>query len=469
MIEIYDIEQLQSEIGKLMETRELDRIRETFLESIMDWTDHYSENLLTDCTEEDRRKALNSISKIWIQYANMEINEKQYKKAALVFEKALEDTVAMQLVDIYLAYSSFCESRGKLSNSRNILVRGLSSQLDPEKCDKIWLELLKIMRKEDSDTLTLQLLYEAVKLEKGVVTPPSESILKSMQDNLSLIESKVEEVAIDIDIKSDKQNKEFEALAEKVIENVNFPVVVSQIHRDDMVAHDVGSTGLTSEQLIKTYSKRPPMLFGINKGNDTQRIQNICGQELIDMETFLGEKLDTNITGSKLNQYLDLLESLWTTQALKERHFNAWYNQLKDLHIEEERKLIASTGSRNQQFEEHCMVQNEVLNCYINFTLMTLLIEQQTILSKICFPRFTSKALESLKKRYDSAEVLETIKYQKQLVCAVLFLRMDPSKGNIKQQTQSTNDDAALNDYYSQESKSKRRKRRHQDLNISQH
>lgn len=54
---------------------------------------------------------------------SFELSEKQFKKAALVYEKALEDEVAKQMPDIYISYSSFCLERGKLGNAKNILIK----------------------------------------------------------------------------------------------------------------------------------------------------------------------------------------------------------------------------------------------------------------------------------------------------------------------------------------------------------
>ena len=130
---------------------------------------------------------------------------------------------------------------------------------------------------------------------------------------------------------------------------------------------------------------------------------------------------------------------------------------------EEKRFLIGNDPNRQldiKQYENKCKVQLEVLNSYINFTLTNILIEQQLILSNMKFPRFNLLFVEQLKNNYDNTNVVNTIEYQKQLICGLIMLRFDPTKDNI-----TATNSIPLNDYYSLEAKARRRKRRIQDLN----
>ena len=179
----------------------------------------------------------------------------------------------------------------------------------------------------------------------------------------------------------------------------------------------------------------------------------------------------------KLKMTLNLLESLWTIQALKERHFNAWFYQLQELQMVEERKFvedsttnlnitnaIASTAANKRMkvadsigtntantnidfklFENHCHVQLEIIQSTINYTLSNLLIEQQMILYEIGFPRFSLALIQQLKScittttststsniiKYDTPQILEIINYQKRLVIGLLLLRLNPVLSNL--------------------------------------
>lgn len=61
--------------------------------------------------------------------------------------------------------------------------------------------------------------------------------------------------------------------------------------------------------------------------------------DISDLESYLGLPLSSLSTSSSTNTkaelIMDILESLWVTHALKERDFDAWFNELKQLHAQE--------------------------------------------------------------------------------------------------------------------------------------
>jgi hypothetical protein len=74
-------------------------------------------------------------------------------------------------------------------------------------------------------------------------------------------------------------------------------------------------------------------------------LNNLSTKEQQILESFLGVPLrslsvfdDILLTSperKKAEYYLDVLEELWSIQALKERHFDAWITELRSLHSKE--------------------------------------------------------------------------------------------------------------------------------------
>ena len=334
MVEIYDVDQLSKSVQDFVAKRELENAREIYLECIMDWTDHFTENLSSDDTlETEKLNALKSIANIWVSYAKFEESEKQYKKAALVYEKAIEDPIGKTLPDIYTSYSWFCENRGKSGNAKNILIKGVTSQLHSDACDKLWVDLLTLMRKSGSNNLTLQHLYDAVKLEKGsevIVTAPSEKLLKEYEvRDIPTVAIKSEIQVTDHALSSSATHINENAVSMEIsseTSNLIEPVLKSK--PSDI---ELNTNNLTPEQMNKIYSKRPPMLFNISD-TDTTRFR-LSNKEIIELENFLGVKLRTDIAVpnssdldiSHLKPYLDLIEGLWTYQALTERTLRIYF------------------------------------------------------------------------------------------------------------------------------------------------
>ena len=67
-------------------------------------------------------------------------------------------------------------------------------------------------------------------------------------------------------------------------------------------------------------------------------LQQLEPQHIQELEAFFNEKfpIERPFTGGeKLERFLDMLESLWTIQALKERHFDSWFRDLATLQMKE--------------------------------------------------------------------------------------------------------------------------------------
>lgn len=263
MADFYNIEEIRSELTALVRKSNFESARQLYTERIMDWTDYYTENLCNNDdnnTSEDINIAIRSICQLWIDFAEMEINQKQYKKASQIFDKAIEDPIVKTSSSIYLRYSSFCEIINKLGYARTILIRGLTSQLSQVDADFLWVELLQIVQKLGSPNLTMQLLYDAIVLEKSTenVTKPSDALLNLMEVDVASSHPLITENILTntTDIATNNVIK----TQSVTMETMPLPVehVVNIARNYDDVSY------LTPEQLTSTFVTRPPMLFNFS-------------------------------------------------------------------------------------------------------------------------------------------------------------------------------------------------------------
>ena len=133
------------------------------------------------------------------------------------------------------------------------------------------------------------------------------------------------------DVKNNLSNRDIEATG---VANSDIPTNLGGVGDDlDSVV------GMTPEQLTRMYRHRPPMLFSAPNVEPTVfGLSILSPEETTELESFLGVNLSDIRYGqrqNKVDEYLDLVEGLWTTQALKERHFDSWFTDLKKLHEKE--------------------------------------------------------------------------------------------------------------------------------------
>lgn len=243
----------------------------------MDWTDNFTENFDSEAEKEDSIVAMKCISKLWIEYAKMEIVLRQYKKAVQVFDNALEDEIASRCTEVYIAYANFCKERSKHGNAAKVYLRGLKSECHGHvNTDMIWKEYLDMARHiPGNDDVTIERLYATVlaELSDSTIAAPSENFNLVVPSSSDVAEAKepeivdthpqcthikVEKVGSISAPKSDSPDlgnssshntsmKPMELLPTQVL-----PLVGDEL--DDL-------SGLTPEQLCRTYLLRPPMLF----------------------------------------------------------------------------------------------------------------------------------------------------------------------------------------------------------------
>lgn len=143
-------------------------------------------------------------------------------------------------------------------------------------------------------------------------------------------------------------------------------------------------------------------------------------------------------------------------------------------------------------FRNRCAVQHELIFATINRTLYSLLLEQQDVLSRISFPMFSQEFNDSLSKYALTNKIMthnntnskvpfdmnmeKVIKMQSQLACAVLSIRINAAidtrnklqhdyklSRNVSMNSENSTEPATPTDsvdYYSQDAKKRRKKRR---------
>ena len=393
------------------------------MEEILDWTDNYSENKLNLSSSNEAKEMLSNITKLWVAYCTMEISLRQFKQAVKIFEDAISDPVASRSADIYMAYVDYCKTRGKLSNTKKVYIKGLSSSLAQDEADKLWISFLPFIRSQVSPDITMSQLYEAVRNEAGVesLTPPgpgaieesneastsepaTDAILATQIDSIqhsnnsntsqNIVDTEpssrmvLEESYVDAECKSDETTDlssrleststdalgraevyvKLENVASKsegamdvsdgneanhnvksekpsksgpLVDSASGPTTaVDSFVNPGGVGDDLDSVaGLTPEQLTRMYRHRPPMLFSApNKEPTLFGLSSLSSADTSELEAFLGVTLSSIRYGERqlgVDIYLDLVEGLWTAQALKERHFDSWFTDLKKLHEKE--------------------------------------------------------------------------------------------------------------------------------------
>jgi hypothetical protein len=186
---------------------------------------------------------------------------------------------------------------------------------------------------------------------------------------------------------------------------------------------------------------------------EVDQLERFLGISLVDLNDF--EESNVSTQRQRADYYLDLLEELWYSQALKERHFEAWALELKKLHGAEERLLLNRlTAQKVNITAEHtdiiklrkrAVVQTELFIALINKTMYSLLIEQEKMLSEIAFPGFSRNFVLSMETALNQrksvlqqgntnalknmpffdANMAKEIAQQRKFVCALLSIRLN--------------------------------------------
>ena len=270
---VYELSEVREAVTKLLAVGDIEGARQCFAEAIFDWTDHFNENFTEPSSAQ---KELNSISSLWLAYAEMENDQKQYKKAAAVYEKAFQDPLASMCTAVYLTCANFWREKGKLNNAKSVLIKGVTAKIVCGNIDAVWIELLKVI--QDSGAVAdIKLLYEAIKQEKGnAVLAPSDALLSGAANNVTAPTEPMQQLVGRENTYSTVEHKDSTIDATeptaKAIENVSLTasparaVNINRVEASESVLklEPEDMTCMAPEVLFARFPSRPSMLFSLS-------------------------------------------------------------------------------------------------------------------------------------------------------------------------------------------------------------
>jgi hypothetical protein len=213
------------------------------------------------------------------------------------------------------------------SQDSNINNRSQTLEVDPS--SPMILEESYVVAKSKSDETSSSFVASSsnFSLEKPQIVKSEESV-----DKMIVVE---EEQKMIIKCEANETNS-----IENKLDTTANSVVRDAINNPGGIGDDLDSViGMTPEQLIRIYRQRPPMLFSAPfKEPTVSGVSSLSPEEILELEKFLGVTLASIQYGERqtpADVYLDLIEGLWSAQALKERHFDSWFTDLKRLHEKE--------------------------------------------------------------------------------------------------------------------------------------
>ena len=410
---VFDLDEV---LGRVKAAEDDDSRREIFMETLFDWGDFYSENLAGAGESDEALNGRARISDLWLAYATMESDLGGVEKATQVFADALEDPAASLVAATYSECAAHCmSSNPKMGPVEAARVFSLGLQKEGMPGD----EIIKL-RAAQATTGAI------VKKEGGVddddlFSPTGGGDYKQIQS----------EAAADL------------FLAEMMRLN--------EMNRDGGEEEDneeggsgESTAGYTPEQLIKKYSRRPPLVFesdtlvgsaGVSGGG-----VSISPEDASLLESYLGLSLaaDEAEFSACANGVMDVLEALWVTQAAKERMYSKWYADLQAAHTKELKMRDAAVGTSKDEAADNrvrarnrCAVQKEVLTAIVHKSMWANVQQNHRILIGIGFPSFKLATLEALEAHLHSGDASPTmpaalagcLKQQSCLVKALLSRR----------------------------------------------
>lgn len=369
-------------------------VRQLYMEEIMDWSDNYNENFAENPEDIASINALVSISKLWVAYAHFEANLRQFKKAQQVFDNAIADAIAGKCKVTYLEYAAYCKNRNKLANAHKVYVKGVTA---PDMCaqdrDMIWMTFLDVMHETSPDLTIDGLVSEVQKVVSAdasmppLVPPSSEfhEMVKAAANQpaeIEVAESKEVESLVtgadpDTVTKESEVSTDMEVVASEAM--VLTPVATTIDMDPEESKYSLGSPlsawedtrGWTAEQLFQRHFKKIPTLFvapgleplarGLtvltpeeievlekyfNADTDTEAEKVVLDATCVDQLKACQQECQNDAEKKKkyknvlkLELVLDVIEGLWTMQALKERHFDAWCGDIYKLHAKQDEEI----------------------------------------------------------------------------------------------------------------------------------
>lgn len=261
----------------------------------MDWSDYCMESEISLETEEGQR-VVQSLIDLWYSFVKFEASFNYFKKAADLFDKALDDNVVGMTAEIYRLYADYFVSRGKPGLATKGFQRGLTNaKLSTTESYKLWLYFADFVKESknfhvESMQILYQMLYDqlpAVDRDRLSAAPPDaevENIRKTLivrtkeslvtGSNVVSTSSTTSMRSVQQDVAESKEGEGFfmqsPVKATPITSGATAPPVappvvkpsnplLSSVDIDELETNISG--GLSAEQLIRLFRRRPPMLF----------------------------------------------------------------------------------------------------------------------------------------------------------------------------------------------------------------
>lgn len=471
-----DVDRVLAKVGDVMDADNVEQKRRfVYLGELFDWSDYYSERyvLTGDVDSEEAVDARIKICSLLIKYSEYEETLENFDDAFSVYMDAMQEGIVSRVYELYEKCAE-CYHRlrekltiekkeGDVSENgiedegvlRGIYIKGLTGLLSKEDTQKLWTHYLSLYNKDikkKKDQIKMVDLYWEVRKIDGTILPPKEIMSKdasSSKKGKRKLEGDAEDEdeylfgATDggeykqaQDAASD-QFKRAEALQlQQQSERVRRAVQSNMLNDLDTVQ------GFTPEVLIRKYHITPPLVFeSIYNKTEYAKSTLVANVDVIQtLSNYLQCSLkDDGSLNNETNDWIcDILESMWISQALKEKQYHTWFTDLLQLHHKENDSTKIVTTEQSKMDTRH-LVQREVLNAIVNKSLCALMIEQQQLLCKIQFPGFTQKVIDMLESNFvkmnvsaDAAsgtakwdeDLLESLALQRQYVYALLQGRL---------------------------------------------
>ncbi len=396
--------------------------REIFMETLFDWGDYYSENLSGAGETPEALQGRIQISELWLAYARMETELGAMTRASQIYSDALGDPAASLVAETYSSFASHCMSTtsGKQADpaeAARVLHLGLQKEGMPE------VEVLKLQAAQVATGAKVKKEGGGAE-DEDLFSPTGGGDYKEMQA----------EAAADLFLA--EMMRLHESSRDKGEEE------------DDWNAGE-STAGFTPEVLIKKFHAKPPFIFEsgdgvVNSSGSTDSSDWDGGVTLTPegaalLEEYLGVSLASEECHfmAAAGGVLDILEALWISQAVKERMYSRWFEELRVAHTKELKMRDAAVGSNEAEAADNrvrarnrCAVQKEVLTAIVHKSMWHLVQEHHRMLIRVGFPGFTLATLDALETHLFESDTKamtpalgQTLKQQTSLVRALMSRR----------------------------------------------
>ena len=333
------------------------------------------------------------LEELYLAYVKQEVGFKQWKKVTQIFDGALDrdSSAVSKSAVLWAAYARFFwVDRNKPSKAKSTILKGLLQMAksgDAVMNDKMWLAYLNLVSDLEPDVgYTLETLWEEVSSqgEEGLMKPSAQAL----EHNIAISEDKSSSSS-----SGRRREVDVVAMLSQNWNEVDFPSL------DD-------NRSLNARETMTLFENDPPSLFTAPLVEPTKSgVSNLQNSERIRLDNALGEPKRKEVIK-------EMVTCLWTTQALKERHFDAWFENLigaqkkKDASVlarmrlkmsnatvVESKRLKKEHEKNYQELLQDFKLQQELLRCYVNCVNLNLLQTQQRVLTRAGVPYFDDQTL----------------------------------------------------------------------------